>query len=143
MATIQTAVTLRTQPGKLWKGITRHEDLPLHSSILREVKVVQPTEKGVGTIRQCTLKSGKSFTEQITRWEEGKVYCYRPDMSGGVFPLKEAEACWSIEPHGSGSRLAYRLNYQPSSRLRGILLYPVLRTYGIYQIKKMLKSYDT
>ena len=127
----------------LWrKAITEHQALPRHVSMLREVKVLEAKTEDVGTVRQCTLSGGKSFREKITVWEEGRRYCYQPNMDEAPFPFRWAEACWTIERHGEGSRLKYRLQYEPRSRLRDLINYPLLRTYGVWQIKKMLKSYD-
>ena len=142
MKTIEATVELQRSPGILWKSITDHEALPRHVAMLREVRVLEAKAGGVGTVRQCTLSGGKSFHEKITAWEEGRVYCYQPNSGEAGFPFKWAEACWSIERNGQGSKLTYRLQYEPLSRVRDLINYPLLRTYGVWQIKKMLKSYD-
>ena len=142
MKTIQATVELQTSPAILWKAITDHEALPHHVSMLREVKVVEAKKDGVGTVRQCVLSGGKSFHERVTAWEEGRRYCYQPNTDEAPFPFRWAEACWSIERKGEGSRLTYRLQYEPRSRLRDLINYFLLRTYGVWQIKKMLKTYD-
>lgn len=141
MRNVQTSVELSAQPDKLWRAITDHEALPHHTAFLSRVKVLAEKEGGVETVRECTLSSGKSFTEKITAWEEGRLYCYTPDVSRAPFPFRWAEACWRIEAHGAGARLTYRLQYKPKSRLRDLINYPLLRTYGVWQIRKMLKSY--
>ncbi len=141
MKTIEATVALQTSPGILWKAITDHQALPQHVSMLREVKVLEAKKGGVGTVRQCTLSSGRSFHEKITVWEEGRRYCYQPSTDEAAFPFKWAEACWSIDHNGEGSRLTYRLQYEPRSRLQDLINYPLLRTYGVWQIKRMLKSY--
>jgi len=142
MQTLQVSVTLQTPPPILWKLITDHEALPQHVSILRDVKVVDPKEGGVGSVRQCTLRNGRFFHEKITIWEEGCRYCYEPNVAEARFPFKWAEACWSIERFGEGSRLTYRLQYEPLSQVKHLINYTFLRTYGSWQIKKMLRSYD-
>lgn len=142
MRTLQATVSLRVLPRSLWRAISDHQALPDHTSFLREVRVLEQRQGGVGTVRQCTLHSGKSFTERITVWEEERLYCYTPDASEAPFPFRWAEACWGIEAHGQGSLLTYRLQYIPKSRLSDVLTYPLYRTYGIWQIKKMLRSYD-
>jgi hypothetical protein len=142
MKTLQASVALQTPPSILWKSITNHHALPHHVSILREVKVIDPKESGVGTVRQCTLRNGISFHEKITAWQEGRRYCYEPNVEEARFPFKWAEACWSIERFGEGSRLTYRLQYEPLSQLKDLINYTLLRTYGVWQIKKMLRSYD-
>lgn len=142
MRTVETSLNLQTPPGILWKAISDHQALPRHVSILREVTVIAAKEGGVGTIRQCTLRGGRSFHETITAWEEGRRYCYQPNSAEAGFPFTWAQACWTIENTGEGSKLMYRLQYEPRSRLRDIINYPLLRTYGIWRIKKMLKSYD-
>jgi ribosome-associated toxin RatA of RatAB toxin-antitoxin module len=140
---VQASVELDIQPDKLWEAITDHEALPGHVSFLRQVKVLTREQGGVGTIRECTLRSGKSFTEKITAWEEGRLYCYVPDVSQAPFPFTWAQACWQIEVGRGGSRLTYRLQYQPKSQLRDLINYPLLRTYGVWQIRKMLRTYAT
>jgi ribosome-associated toxin RatA of RatAB toxin-antitoxin module len=140
--TIQATVKVQTSPGVLWEAITDHQALPRHVSMLREVKVVGAKEGGLGTVRQCTLSGGTSFHEKVTAWEEGRRYCYQPDTDEAPFPFRWAEACWSIEGNAEHSRLTYRLQYEPRSRLRDLINYPLLRTYGVWQIKKMLKTYD-
>ncbi len=142
MRAIQASVALRTSPATLWRAITDHEALPRHTSFLREVSVLERKEGGVGTIRQCELRSGAVFTEEITAWEEGRLYCYSPDTSQARFPFRWAEACWSIEPHPEGASLTYRLQYEPRSRFRDLINYPLLTTYGVWQIRKMLRSYE-
>lgn len=141
MRNIQTSVQLRMQPQKLWQAITDHVALPRHTPFLRRVKVLTQKQGGVGTIRECTLTSGRSFTEKITAWEEGRLYCYVPDLSQAPFPFKWAEACWRIEGHETGARLIYHLRCEPKSQLRDLINYPMLRTYGVWQIRKMLKTY--
>jgi len=69
MKTLQASVALQTPPSFLWKSITDHYALPHYVSILREVKVIDLKESGVGTVRQCTLRNGRSFHERITVWE--------------------------------------------------------------------------
>lgn len=69
-------------------------------------------------------------------------YCYQPNPDEDPFPFQWAEACWSIASSGIGSKLTYRLQYEPRSRARDLINYPLLRTYGVWQIRKMLKSYD-
>jgi len=142
MRTIEASVKLHTAPGLLWRSITDHEALPHHVSILSEVKVVDLKESSVGTVRQCKLRSGKSFHERITVWEEGRRYCYQPDPAEAPFPFRWAEACWSVHPTGNGSRLSYRLQYEPRSSVKDRINYPLLKTYGVMQIKKMLRSYE-
>jgi ribosome-associated toxin RatA of RatAB toxin-antitoxin module len=142
MRTIQAAANVRVSPIILWQAIINHEALPRHTPFLKEVKVLEGRPEGVGTIRQCTLRSGKTFTERITAWEEGRLYCYAPDTSQARFPFRWAEACWSVEAHGDGSRLTYRLQYVPKSLAADMVNYPLLKTYGVWQIKKMLRSYD-
>lgn len=143
MRVVQASVSLRVPPAPLWQSISNHEALPRHTAFLREVSVLERKPEGVGTVRQCTLASGKSFTERITAWKPGRLYCYSPDTSQGRWPFSRAEACWSIEPDGEGSRLTYRLEYEPKSTLKDWVNYSILRTYGIWQIKKMLRSYDS
>lgn len=142
MRTIEVSVQLQTEPAVLWKAITEHQALPRHVSMLREVRVLDSKDGGVGTVRQCTLTSGKSFREEITIWEEGHRYCYRPNTSEAPFPSDWAEACWRIERSGGGSRLSYSLQYRPRSRLRGFITHLFLRSVGVRQIKRMLRSYD-
>lgn len=142
MRNVQSSVELGVQPDKLWQAITDHEALPRHVGFLSRVKVLAAKPGGVGTIRQCTLRSGKSFTEVITVWEEGRLYCYTPDVSEAPFPFRWAEACWQIDGREGGARLTYRLQYEPKSRLRDLINYPLLKTYGVWQIKKMLMSYS-
>jgi hypothetical protein len=142
MKTIEASVKLHSQSELVWKSITDHEALPRHVSMLSEVKVLDPKPSGVGTVRQCTLRGGKSFHERITVWEEGHRYCYQPDPTEAPFPFRWAEACWSVQATGDGSRLSYRLQYEPRSLLKDLINYPLLRTYGVIQIKKMLRSYE-
>jgi len=142
MKTLQAGVVLQTPPSILWKAITDHQALPHHVSILRDVKVIDLKERGVGTVRHCTLRNGRSFHEKITAWEEGCRYCYEPDVEEARFPFKWAEACWNIERFGARSRLTYRLRYEPLSPVKDLINYALLRTYGVWQIKKMLRSYD-
>jgi ribosome-associated toxin RatA of RatAB toxin-antitoxin module len=142
MQTLQVSVALRTPPSSLWKAISDHQALPHHVSMLREVRLVNATEQGVGTVRQCTLRNGRAFHEKITAWEEGRRYCYEPNVAEARFPFQWAEACWSVEPMNDGSRLTYRLQYKPASRFKGVINYALLRTYGVWQIKKMLRSYE-
>jgi len=142
MKTIEATVALRTPAGILWQAITDHEALPRHVSMLRQVEVLEEKEGGVGTIRQCTISSGRSFHEKITVWEEGHRYCYQPNVDEAAFPFIWVEACWSIARNGEGSSLTYRLQYEPRSRLRDLINYSLLRTYGVWQIRKMLRSYD-
>jgi hypothetical protein len=78
MRTIRVSVPLRVQPINLWKAITTHEALPHHTLFLRAVKVVEEKAGGVGTIRECTMRSGMSFTERITAWEEAGYIATAP-----------------------------------------------------------------
>jgi hypothetical protein len=41
----------------------------------------------------------------------------------------------------SAPGLCSPLYYEPKSQLRDLINYPLLRTYGVWQIRKMLKSY--
>ena len=66
MRTIETTVHVCVTPSVLWHAITDHEALPQHTSFLHKVQVLKQTTDGVGTIRQCTLRNGKSFQETIT-----------------------------------------------------------------------------
>ena len=141
MQTLRVSVALQVPPRILWKSVTDHQALAHHVSIVREVKLIDLKESGVGTVRQCTLRNGRSFHEKITTWEEGYRYCYEPNVAEARFPFKWAEACWSIEHYGEGSRLTYRLQYEPLSRVKDLINYTFLRTYGVWQIKKMLRSY--
>lgn len=96
----------------------------------------------VGSLRVCTLKNGRTFHEQITVWEPGRRYCYKPDVREAGFPFNEAEACWTVEARPGGSMLTYRLKYEPKSVAKDLINYPLLRTFGVWQIRKMLRSYD-
>jgi len=141
MRTIETSVTLQVPPRSLWNAITDSSALPKHVGMLRSVHLLSD-RLNVGAIRVCTLKKGRSFHEQITVWEPGHRYCYKPDVEAAGFPFKEAEACWKVETNAGGSRLTYRLQYKPKSFAKDLLNYPLLRTYGVWQIRKMLRSYD-
>lgn len=142
MRIIEASVNLRVPSQSLWDAITDSSALPKHVSMLSSVHLLSH-RLDVGSLRVCTLKSGRSFHEQITVWEPGHRYCYKPDVEAAGFPFKEAEACWTVEPNAEGSRLGYRLQYQPKSIAKDLLNYPLLRTYGVWQIRKMLRSYET
>jgi hypothetical protein len=71
MRTIEASVELHISPALLWKSITDHEALPHHVSMLSEVRVVGLKKSIVGTVRQCTLRDGKSFHERITKMLRG------------------------------------------------------------------------
>lgn len=142
MRIIEASVNLRVPSQSLWDAITDSSALPKHVSMLSSVHLLSD-RLDVGSMRVCTLKSGRSFHEQITVWEPGHRYCYKPDVEAAGFPFKEAEACWTVEPNAEGSRLGYRLRYQPKSIAKDLLNYPLLRTYGVWQIRKMLRSYET
>ena len=141
MRTIEASVSLRVPPQTLWGEITDSAALPKHVGMLSSVHLVS-NRLHVGAMRLCTLKSGRSFNEQITVWEPGHRYCYKPDVEAAGFPFKEAEACWTVEPNDGGSRLGYRLQYEPKSIAKDLLNYLLLRTYGIWQIRKILHSYE-
>src|SRR6516165_3896943 len=136
MRTVQTSVNLAVSPQVLWNSITDSSSLPKHVGMLSSVRLVSDRLQ-VGAVRVCTLKSGRSFQEEITAWEPGHRYCYKPNVEAAGFPFKEAEACWTIEPISGGSRLSYRLQYKPKSFAKDLLNYPLLRTYGVWQIRKM------
>jgi ribosome-associated toxin RatA of RatAB toxin-antitoxin module len=142
MKEVSATVQLRTSAEDLWTAITDPLELPRHVPMLREVKILEAKAGGLGTVRECTLANGRSFHEEITVWEEGHRYCYKPNTNEAPFPFSWAEACWSIETSAGGSQLTYRLQYEPRSRLRDLVTYPLLRTYGVWQIEKMLRSYD-
>lgn len=142
MRIIEASVNLRVPSQSLWDAITDSSALPKHVSMLSSVHLLSH-RLDVGSLRVCTLKSGRSFHEQITVWEPGHRYCYKPDVEAAGFPFKEAEACWTVEPNAEGSRLGYRLQYQPKSIAKDLLNYPLLRTYGVWKIRKMLRSYET
>jgi ribosome-associated toxin RatA of RatAB toxin-antitoxin module len=141
MRTIEASVKVRVSPQVLWTAITDSSALPKHVAMLTSVHLLSENLH-VGAVRVCTLKSGRSFHEQITVWEPGHRYCYKPDVEAAGFPFKEAEACWTVEAKTGGSTLSYRLQYEPKSRGKDLLNYPLLRTYGVWQIRKMLQSYD-
>jgi hypothetical protein len=131
---------LQVPPQILWSAITDSSTLPKHVGMLSSVRLLTD-QLHVGAKRICTLKSGRSFHEAITVWEPGHRYCYKPDVEAAGFPFREAEACWTVEPSYRGSRLSYRLQYEPRSFAKDMLNYPLLRTYGVWQIRKMLRSY--
>ena len=141
MREIKTSVNLQVPPQALWSAITDSSTLPKHVGMLSSVRLLTDRLR-VGAMRVCTLKSGRSFQEEITVWEPGHRYCYKPDVEAAGFPFKEAEACWTVEPSSGGSRLSYRLQYEPRSFTKDMLNYPLLRTYGVWQIRKMLRSYS-
>ena len=142
MRSIIASVKLTTPPPLLWKAITDHEALPQHTSFLRQVRVIERELGGVGTVRECTLFNGTSFTERITQWEEGWRYCYEPNLQQAPFPFRWAESCWSIRPTDGGSQLTYQLRYEPRSKLKDVVNYAYLRIRAVSQIKKMLRSFD-
>jgi uncharacterized protein YndB with AHSA1/START domain len=134
-------VELAVGASELWRAITAHEDLPSHTSFLREVRVVGERREGVGLVRRCTLAQGASFTERVTAWEPGHRYCYAPDLSGAPFPFAKAEACWSLDPTPSGTRLSYRLSYEPRNVLDPRLWTLPMRMALAPRIREMLLSY--
>src|SRR5262249_61580515 len=87
MRTIETSVSLQVPPQSLWSAITDSSALPNHVSMLRSVHLLSD-RLDVGAIRVCTLKNGRSFHEQITVWETGHRYCYKPHVeeAGPSFP---------------------------------------------------------
>src|SRR5215467_7195797 len=97
MRTIETSVSLQVPPQSLWNAITDSSALPNHVGMLRSVHLLSDRLE-VGAIRVCTLKNGRSFHEQITVWEPGHRYCYKPDVEAAGFPFKEAELAGRLSP---------------------------------------------
>src|SRR5215468_4673114 len=120
MRTIEASVSLHISPQILWSAITDSSALPKHVGMLSSVHVLSDSLR-VGAMRVCTLKSGRSFQEEITVWDPGHRYCYKPGVEAAGFPFKDAEACWTIEPESGGSRLSYRLQYTPKSLAKDLL----------------------
>lgn len=71
MRTIEATVKLHTAPGLLWKSIIDREASPRHVSMLSEVKIVDLTGSDVNTVRQCTLRGGKSFMRELRFGKKG------------------------------------------------------------------------
>src|SRR5215472_6754469 len=129
MRTVQASVDLAVPPQVLWNSITDSSSLPKHVGMLSSVRLLSERLQ-VGAVRVCTLKSGRSFQEEITAWEPGHRYCYKPDVEAAGFPFEEAEACWTVEPISYGSRLSYSLRYRPKSFTKDLLNYPLLRLHS-------------
>ncbi|WP_333983778.1 SRPBCC family protein [Ectopseudomonas khazarica] len=74
-------------------------------------------QRGCGASRRVQRRYGQWLDETVIDWQEGKGFVLHLHKAGrgAPFPFSEARFSYTLEAHGSGSRMTLCLDY----RLRG------------------------
>ncbi len=108
-----------------WTLITDHE---LYGRIAPNLKAVEATTpNGPGLQRRCTDRSGNSWAETCTLWDEGSVYEVMVDTANHPAPVELLQGRFWIEPISPDTtKVGMRFTFRRSPGLRGITVATVM-----------------
>ncbi len=111
MQRIELTREIPAPPQAVWDVFTAHEDWSNWAGIAEVVLRQEgyPPPNGLGAIR-IVRQSGLAVEEEITAFEPPKRMAYR--LTAGA-PLRDHHGEVSFEPHESGTRLTWRVEFRP------------------------------
>jgi hypothetical protein len=101
-----------------WLVVTDHD---LYGRLAPNLASVHADRgEGMALQRTCTNRSGRSWSETTTRWEEGVRFEVAVRTDGYPYPLQEMRGSWWVEPDADGSCIVgMDFRYQPCRGIRG------------------------
>jgi len=98
---------------------------------------------GAGSVRLCSF-DGHKLVENITYWDEGRVYAYAldPERSDIPFPIKEHLGVMIVEDDGNGgSLITIREYYDKKFNLMAIIVTPYMRSMMVDSLENIVNKY--
>jgi carbon monoxide dehydrogenase subunit G len=125
----QRTLVIDASPDAVWDVLDRFMHIDEFAPLVTSVDALTHGKNQVGSKRRCHFENGSSLVEEITEWATGQRYRVRLSETEPM-PLKEAYAELSITPMGTGTRVAwsmdYRVKYGPFGWLLGQSLMKIM-----------------
>lgn len=77
MPRVKVSRTIHASPNTVWEIISDYKNISKFHPFLTHITPTGEIENGPGAIRQCHLKDGKTQTEEVIAWEEGRSITQR------------------------------------------------------------------
>jgi len=120
---LERTAEIKATPEAVWAELSRFMHIDEFAPEVVKTEALSEAEAGIGAKRRCHFKNGSAMAEEVTHWEDGRMY--RVALSElDAMPLHVAAAMITVEPAGIGhSRVAwgfdYRVKYGPLGWLLG------------------------
>ena len=114
---------IAARPEAAWEVIANMEGYAdLTTAGIAKVEVLEGA--GEGMLRRCTNHKGESWTETCPVWQEGRIFQFVVDTSAPdyPYPVKALQGTWEVEPHGSGSTIRAKFEYELKYGLFGKMM---------------------
>lgn len=123
-----------------WAVITDHE---LYGRLALNLSGVHAhTDNGPGLARTCNNRTGGSWSETCTFWEEGSRYDLAVDTTSYPYPLAVMQGSWSVTPHGSKTTVAMDFRFQPRPGVRGATMAALMHAAFPTVLRRILKGWE-
>jgi hypothetical protein len=121
-------VRTRAPAVDMWNIIKRMGDIQNYMPSLVRSEILDGKVPGVGAVRHCTDKAGRSWSEECIRFEPGYSFTMRfiseaPDFP---FPASMMFGGWEVIPMGGESDVVVWWEIAPKPRFLAPILLPIL-----------------
>jgi Polyketide cyclase / dehydrase and lipid transport len=131
MTVISHELAAKCPPARLWAILSDLEAVEKYNPTVRSARIGGACRTGKGAVRECALVPKGKVVERVTNWEEGCSVGL--EVIESDWPIRSMHWVTRIEPAGSGSRLAQRLEYQMKFGPAGWLLNALVMRRAIYR----------
>lgn len=120
MSTIRHELNADCPPAQVWALLADLEAVKTYNPMVRETRVVGPSHRGEGAVRECDLRPSGQVTERVIHWKEGQAIGF--EVVKSQFPFHFMRWTTYLEATGQGTRITQDLEYQPKYGLLGWIL---------------------
>jgi len=112
---------------KMWQIVSNMGDIKHYMPLLKDSKILDGKEAGIGAVRTCESHSGKRWSEECTAFTPGHSLDVRFVTEAPNFPLpvKTMRGGWIVTPLDSGCQITVWWELMPANNKLASFLLPM------------------
>jgi len=143
MSRISINRTVDASSPEVWEILADFGGVHRFHPLVERSPLLSDNNSGVGATRRCEFYDGKSITERVIDWTEGRSM--RVAIIEGDMPMDEAVAELSVRPiEGGRSEVTMTMEYEPSFGFAGKIMDKLMMRFMFKNMcGKVLDGLDT
>lgn len=112
----------------MWSVVSRMGDIKDYMPSLKSSEILDGKRPGVGAVRRCVDRRGKSWSEECVEYNAGRSFVvrFRTEAPDFPFPAKAMKGGWEVTPAAEGSEVKVWWELAPKPRCLAPVMIPLL-----------------
>jgi hypothetical protein len=113
---------------RMWEVVSRLGDIKNYMSSLKSSEILEGKKPGVGAVRRCVDRAGKSWSEECVSYEAGRSFVvrFRSEAPDFPFPAKDMTGGWEVAPAAEECEVKVWWELTPKPAFLAPFLIPLL-----------------